>query len=237
MRLRYARFGALCGVFFVVALTVGNQMVIAGEGPANTGPQVLANLQRPQTAGNAIGWALALLSFPAFLFFVGYLRERLRGESDWLAGTAVAAAAVTVAIKFGSVAFQYAAQLRAHDIGGVLARSLVDLGDGAFVIAGLMFSAFVLAAALAGLCAAGRPMPRWLAWPGLVLGVLGLITPLLGVIHPGSYLPLPWLLQFLWTGVLAVVWTIRPQPGPASPTVAGRTAESGVALEASGAGA
>ena len=210
VRLRFARFGALCGVLFVVLLTVGNQMVIAGEGPADTGAEVLTNIQRHQTAQNSIGWALALIAFPAFMFFLGYLRERLRSPGDWCASAAALAGAITVAIKVGSVAFEYADRLRATSIDGNVARALEDTADGAFVIAGLTFTVFTLAAGLAGFNAGKVAMPRWLAWSGIGLGVIGLITPALGIINSGSYVPAPWLLEFLWVGVLAIVWTIRP---------------------------
>lgn len=56
-------------MLFVVFLTVGNQMVIAGEGPAETGAQVLTNIQRHQTVQNSIGWAMALVGFAAFMLF------------------------------------------------------------------------------------------------------------------------------------------------------------------------
>jgi hypothetical protein len=210
VRLRFARFGALCGVLFVVFLTVGNQMVIAGEGPADTGAQVLRNIQRHQTVQNSIGWAMALVGFAAFMLFLGYLRERLRTPGDWCASAAGLAGAITVAIKVGSVAFEYADRLRASSIDGGVARALQDTAGGAFVICGLTFTVFTLAAGVAGLSAGRLAMPRWLAWSGIGLGVIGLITPIIGIISSGSYVPAPWLLEIVWLGVLAVVWTVRP---------------------------
>lgn len=167
MRLGYGRGGALCGVVFVLALWIGNQMAIAGEGPMNSPQSVLAGLQRPRTAGNMVGMALEVAGFAAFMFFVGYMRERPRRAGDWLATTAVIAAAVTVAIKVGSIAPEYAVRLHPHQISGALARGLFDLGGGAFVVSGLTFAVFVLAASLAGLSGSGKVMPRWLGWPGV----------------------------------------------------------------------
>jgi hypothetical protein len=237
MRVRYARLGALCGVFFVVALWVGNELATAGAGSMNDGPSVLAGVQRHLTVGNAVGMALELLGFAAFVFFLGYLRERLRGAGDWLAGAAVVAAAVTVAIKVGSVAPVYADRLDAHRISGELALALYDIANGAFVISGLTFAIFVVAAALAGLSAAGRAMPRWLCWSGLVVGLPGLVTPILGLISPGTYNALPWLAQLLWTLALGIAWTVRASGVGAPVSVSGQAAAPGVVLTGPAAGA
>jgi hypothetical protein len=218
VQFRFGRFGALCGLFFVLALTFGNQMAAAGESTSNDKASIIASFGRHRTASNHVGMALAFFGFAAFIVFLGYLRDRLQQAGSWLASTAVVAATIMVAVKLVSVLPEYAGQL--HQTTGDLAVALHDLADAGFVMSGLPFAIFVTAAAVAGLLAGKLVMPRGVAWAGVVLGVPGMVTPVLGFINPGTYNPAFWLLEFLWIGVLAIIWTLRPSPAPAQDSIA-----------------
>jgi hypothetical protein len=54
---------------------------------------------------------------------------------------------------------------------------------------GLTFNVFVLAAAASAMN--GRSLPRWLRWAGVVIGAAGLITPIIGILDPNDYNPVP----------------------------------------------
>lgn len=201
-----ARLGASCGAIFVLAILVGNQMALDGYG----GVDALADVARPQTVVNATGLALEMAGFVAFAFFTGWLVNHLRrGERDgWLATTAGVAAVTTLAIKLGaSVTPIVAAEYRADVLSPELARTLHDLGDAGFVVSGLTFGVFVLAAA--GSALRGRALPGWLGWTGVVIGALGLVTPTIGMIDPPNYNPLPFMAGLAWTMVVSVLWAVR----------------------------
>jgi len=71
----------------------------------------------------------------------------------------------------------------------------------------LTFSVFVLAAAASAV--SGGSLPSWLCWFGVVVGVTGLVTPIVGIIDPNDYIPVPFMLGVLWTLVVSVLLTIR----------------------------
>jgi len=63
-------------------------------------------------------------------------------------------------------------------------------------------AAFVVTAA--GSAYATRALPRTFAWIGLVIGVLGLATPILGFTDPNGYNPLPYLAALLWIAGVSI---------------------------------
>jgi hypothetical protein len=147
-----------------------------------------------------------------------HLRERLRGTRDPLVAAAVAAGVTTVAIKVALVAPD-AAGVCADRLTTGVAATFWDLGTGAFVVSGLTDAVLVPAASLAGLGVA-RPVPAWLAWPGVVIGVAGLVRPTVELAHPGADNRVPWLLGPLWTAVLGVAWAVRRPALVPSPRLA-----------------
>jgi hypothetical protein len=196
---------AVGGVFFVIATGVGNELANAGA----TG-DALVDARRAVTVVNGVGVALEVLGFVAFTFFAAWLVVYLRGRElggGSLAGSAGMAAAVTLAIKLGSAAPVIAAHQRSGLLTADLARTLEDLNSGAFVISGLTFNVFVLAAAASAVN--GRSLPRWLGWAGVVIGAAGLITPIIGILDPNDYNPVPFLLGVQWTLVVSALLAIR----------------------------
>ena len=70
----------------------------------------------------------------------------------------------------------------------------IELGDGAWV----------------DVARGSGALPRWLTVGGLVAGSAGLVTPLVGVVSPDAYVPLPFMLCLLWVACTGVVLARRP---------------------------
>ncbi len=225
-----ARVGAAAGALFVVAIMVGGILEFSGSTEATDGPGVVENLQRDPTIVNRVGFALVIVGFVAFLAFLGYLHRVLRraeGHDGWLATVSLGAGLLYLAIKVGSAAPIMAAGYRADELSPDLARTLVDLNDAAFVVSGLMFGLFTAAAAAASV--AGRVVPRWLGWCGLVGGGVTVAAGTVGILDMGSYSPLPFLAGLLWTLIVSVLLTVRRAPAAlALKEIPGQTTQAGV---------
>ena len=203
--LRWGRFGAATGLFFVLATIIGNEMANSGDAHGDTAATALANIRRAHSLTNHLGLWLEMLGFLAFILFASYLYRVLRraeGSDGWLASAALIAAAADLAVKLGSGASLIAANYHPDTLTPDLARTLVDLNDAAFIIAGLTMAAFALTVAASAY--ASRSLPRTLAWIGLVIGTLGLVTPILGFTDPSNYNPLPYLGALLWIAAVSI---------------------------------
>ncbi len=218
------RVGAATGVLFTAGTVLGNDLYNRGDAAGDSATTALDNLRRTHTALNHTGLALEVLGFLAFAFFAGYLYRVLRrgeGSDGWLAGVALVAAGADLGVKLGSGAALVAANSHPALLTAELARTLVDLNNGAFVVTGLTMATFVLASCASAL--GTRALPRTLAWIGLVLGVLGVLTPILGFTDPDGYNPLPYLLSVLWIGAVGIARIVaetrgrstHPSPEPA----------------------
>lgn len=223
--LRHGRWGAATGLLFCIGTIAGNEMSNSGDSPHTDAASILANVRRTHTAFNGIGLGLELLGFAALLFFAAYLYRVLRrGEAPdgWLAGSVLIAASVDLAIKIGSGAPLAAAFAARDSLTPKLARTLIDINTGGFILTGFSAAIFVLAATASAW--SSRALPRTLCWAGLLLGVPGLITPMLGVYHPASYIPVPYLLIVVWTGAAAIARIVienrtnRPARSTLAPT-------------------
>ena len=222
------RLGAVTGAAFVVLVMVGNEIATAGSGQSAhpTGDQVLRDAAHQASSTSvAVGAALEVLGFAAFLVFLGYLAEVLRrravgGRGSIAAGTAIVAGAVMVAVKLGSAAPVMALWVDHGAISPQLALVLNDLGSVAFVISWLPSAIFVAAAAAAlhraGLV--GRPT----AYCGFVLGAAALILTIIGIQDPPSANPQAFLLGLLWLLVVSVRLAIRPGTGASADQASGR---------------
>ena len=195
--MRTQRLALASGAIYVVAILIGNGLYEQGAGPAHT-----------------VGLAMEILGFTAFLVFLGALYRtvrRVEGPDGWLATTALGAGLVTIAVKLGSVAPLMAANLRADELTSDLARTLDDLGAAAWVISGYTSGIFVAACGAAVL--ATGVLPRWLGYVGVVVGVLTIAAGTAGVVDPGGYVPVPYLLSLLWVlGASATMAVRGPRP-------------------------
>jgi hypothetical protein len=110
--LRWGRFGAATGLFFVVATIVGNEMAGSGNASGDSAANALANIRRTHSLTNHLGLWLEILGFLAFMWFAGYLYRvlsRAEGPQGWLAAGALIAAAADLGVKLGSGATLVAA--------------------------------------------------------------------------------------------------------------------------------
>jgi hypothetical protein len=194
----------------VVAIFAGNSLSESGNSGKTDAASLLADLQRDMTFGNNLGFALEILGFVLFFFFLGAfyrVLHRAEGPEGWLAGTAFGAGLASLAVKVGSAAPLAAALYRRDDIDANTARTLIDINGGAFVVDGLLVAIFVLAAALSIL--GSRVLPAWVAWSGVVLGLIGLATPTVGILDMDNYNPVPFLLDLVWTIVVGSMLALR----------------------------
>lgn len=213
--MRSQRLALASGAVYVVAILIGNGLYEMGASGAEDGAGILADLQRTDGPAQTAGLVMEILGFTAFLVFLGALyrtTRRVEGPDGWFATTAYGAGLVTVAVKLGSVAPLMAADLRADDLTPDLARTLDDLGGAAFVISGYTSGIFVAAAAAAVLVT--RMLARWLSFAGVVVGVLTVAAGTAGVVDPGGYVPVPYLLGLLWVLAASATMAVR---GPRTP--------------------
>lgn len=209
---RSLRWGALAGTIHVVLILVGNGMDTSGQSGKTDAASILADLRGSDHLVNRLGLVLEVAGFVAFFFFLAALYRILRlaePRTGWLASAAFAAGIGSVAIKLGSGAVAIAAYDRRDVLSPTLARTLVDIGGGAFLLNGLLVAVFVLAAAMSS--HATGALPRWLTVSGFVVGLAGLVTPTVAAAaDPQSYVPIPFLLALLWIACVGVVLARRP---------------------------
>lgn len=209
------RLAAAGGAGYVLASLIGNSLAEAGAGGGQDGAGILADLQRDTSAVQSVGVGLEVLGTAALLVFLGYLYRVLRraeGPDGWWAATALGAGLITLAVKLSSAAPFMAAQLRRDELTPELARTLIDQNGAGFVLSGYTTGLFVLAAAAA--CLSGRVVPRGLALSGVVVGALAVAAGTAGVLAPGGYVPVPFLLCLLWILITSLALAVR---GPRHP--------------------
>jgi hypothetical protein len=210
--MRTERLAAASGAIYVVAVMVGNAIATAGQSNVESGQAVLADLQHRGTA-QSVGLAMEILSFVALMVFLGFLYRALRRAErpdGWAAAAAFGVGLIATAVKLASAAPGLAAYLRRDDLTPLLARTLDDLGGGAFVVSGYTFGIFVALAA--GSAFGSLALPRWLSISGLVVGVLTIAAGIAGALSPAGYVPIPFLLCLAWILTTSIVLTVR---GPA----------------------
>lgn len=209
----HGRLGAAMGLLFTVGTIAGNTMSNSGDSPQTDAESILANVRRTHTPINAIGLGIELLGFAALLFFAAYLYRILRrgeGRDGWLAGSVLIAASIDLSIKIGSGAPLAAANTDKAGLTPDLARTLIDLNTGGFILTGFAAAVFVLATVASAWTS--RALPRGLCWAGMIIAIPGLVTPMFGVYHPADYVPIPYLLTLVWIGAVAVTRLIAENP-------------------------
>ena len=207
---RSLRWGLWAGPAYVVAILVGNGLSSAGGSGKTDAAHDLADLQRPQSFANHLGLSLEILGFVALFFFLAAfyrVQRRAEGPDGWLALTAYGAGIAGLAVKVGSAAPLAAALYRKHDIDATTARTLIDINGGAFVVDGLLVAVFVLAAGLS--FRVSGMMSGGFVWPAVVVGVVGLVTPIVGIQNMDHYAPIPFLLCLVWILVVGAVLAVR----------------------------
>jgi hypothetical protein len=196
------RVAALTGV---AAVAVGvAALLISGEPPDATepAPRIVAYYVEGRAAaitGAALTGAAGLL----LIFFGAYLRAAL-GAAEGPGGFLATGALVGLATMAVGLAIDATITIALADGAGSLAPAAVQalqaLWDNDFVPIALGTTAFLLSAGIS--IARHGPLPGWLGWVAIALGVLGL-TPL------GFY---SFLGAAAWIAGVSVLLALRPRP-------------------------
>ena len=206
------RLAASGGIGFAVASIAGDLAIGPFPGPATPASQLVpfyaAHHAQVQAGGMLLG--LSGIFFVPFGLAV-WARIRQAQASPLLGGLAVIATTmVALTTLAGAGAFGVLG-----DIGGQPAVSPAALqawhimgSDGSLADGAATFL-FLLTAALAGLAA--RAVPRWLAWPALLLAVLALL--------PGPFGFLASMVFLAWTAAAGITLLVTRQTRPDHPYV------------------
>lgn len=170
-----------------------------------------------------LGGFLLMLAALFFLCFAGWLRAVLRRAEEGAGGLS------TLAYGGGLVAAAFMLAMPASNIFGALyAEELSPQGAQTFYFFGDVFlypaamGASVLVAATAVIALRTGALPRWLAWPSLVLALWLLIPPLGSAAgtpeNPAAWTGLAALpLVLLWAAAVSMVLRIVPPGGRSAP--------------------
>ena len=207
------RLAAATGAAYILLILVGNTLATSGASTAAhpSGARVLRDVEHQvNSAAATTGFVMEVLGFTLFLVFLGYLAAVLRSrraEPDVMAGTAVIAGVVMLAVKLASAAPMGALMMDRHQVSPLLARVLADINSVAFVISWIPMGVFITALALALRTAglAGRPT----MYSGVVIGLAGVVLGVIGTQDPVNANPVPFLLGLVWTLVVSVRLAIR----------------------------
>jgi hypothetical protein len=210
------RVGALTGAVYVVLVIVGNTLSSNSPGPHADHPSGVQDIADDRwIAGSTsaqVGITLELLSFAAWMLFVGYLFTRLRA-GGWLAGGALVGGAVSVAVKLGSAAPMIVGYTLRADISPESARLLAELNGAAFVVDWLPVGLFVACAAAAAVRI--RAVGRVLGWSGVAAGSVGVVSTAVLGLNAESGTALPFLLCLLWMLLVSFRFATQRVPRPA----------------------
>jgi hypothetical protein len=204
------RVGGAAGIAFVVLALVGNSLTGGGvDRGAAAGAYADEVARRTADGAWRAGIALELVAFLAFLVFAAALARRIRlseTREGYLGLTVLAAGTLLAAIKLASGSALYAADRRAGELDGELARMLSDLNDASFALSFVPLGLLLGAAAVAALVHGA--LPRALGWTGAPLAVLLVAAASTGA----DAVPVPFLLSLLWLVATGVVMVRRSVP-------------------------
>ena len=198
----WLRFGAACGILFVVLEFVGFGMFASNSpiGFAVFPPrdEIARAIAQPVNTGTWVGFYLeALASFLLFVF-VARLWARLRraeGDPAWLAATALGAQVAWLAVIAVSLACQAAIYARAGRGADVTAAmALIDLQTTTYMLTWPLMALFLGATAAVTLRTGA--LSRWLGWSAAGVATLmgvGLLAPTSLVSQLGEFLATFWI--------------------------------------------
>ena len=207
------RIAALGGLGFAVASIAGDLAIGPFPGPSTPAAQLVpyyaAHHAQVLTGGMLLG--LSGILFVPFGLAV-WARIRQAQASPLLTGLAMIATTLVALTSLASAGVYGVL----GDIGGQPAISPAALqawhimGSEGSLADGASTFLFLVAAAVAGLAA--RAIPRWLAWPALLLAVLTLLP------HPFGFLAS--MVFLAWTAAAGITLLVarRPRPLPAPAT-------------------
>jgi Domain of unknown function (DUF4386) len=206
----WRRVGPLSGILALV-FSLGGFALIAAAGlavsPGSSTGDIAEKLRDGNESLALAGVYVDTIGSLFFLVFAAYLFAQFSGGgpfTEWLATVALIAAVATVVAGMGDKAAYHAVFTRADEgIDAEVAAGLYDLASGFFMLFGIFAGLFALAASLAALQTA--VFRRWLAWAGIVIGVIGIAT---GAERETAQLAFP--LFGLWIVAMSVALLRRP---------------------------
>lgn len=213
---KWERLAPLTGIAAPILWILGIFIIESGNVLTDkaTGEQALAYF-RDESGSLFFGFALFGFGVMAFVWFLGSLRSRLLDAEGGSGRLTAIAFAGGVGVAIGLLA-TWAPQLSAaialdenSPMGPEAAQALWLAGTGFFVVTELFAAVFLFAVGLVSF--RHGAFPKWLAWAGVVLGVLAMILPI-GWIAVIIGLP-------LWT-LAAAIWLYRAGVSTAPPAVA-----------------
>jgi hypothetical protein len=210
-----ARIAAACGLLYPVGIFLGDDTVNGAGEPPGADASLAEVRAYLVTAGDAaadgsfwIGRSIGALGVVGLIVFAVYvarvIRERER-EGGMLAGLVLAGGVATGVLLLASAVAQFAVVQRTGEgIDLQVARALLDVQLGLFVIAWLPLALFLGATATAGLRLS--ILPRWLAIAAGVL-TLGLLAGLAAMPSDGGFIAV--VLTWLWFAAASIVLVRR----------------------------
>lgn len=199
----WLRFGAACGILFVVLVIVGFAIGVASS-PANTIPfgtpeQFASVLADPTPTGVWIGLYVGVLGFLCLPFFAGRLWATLRqAEGDPAWGSLIAFGAALMYVVFSLMAFVARAVTSYRAGPGIEAQSamlLLDLQTVSYIMSWAVGAVFLGASAM--VIVRTRALSRWLGWSAGLIALLWLgatAAPTSEIAQLVGFLPLLWIL-------------------------------------------
>jgi hypothetical protein len=189
------RFAPLTGIVFVVLLVLGIG-VVGGDTPESDDPGLkIADFYHDHQGQQVAAIALVALSAIFLVFFVVALRDFLRGTSGsggYWPTVALVGGTVAVAGLFVAIVIHAALVDGGHSKISVDAmQALNSLDNLSFFAFGTPFAIMMFGVAGSVLKAAA-PLPKWLGWAALILGILYFAGPI-------------GFLAFLLTGIWIIV--------------------------------
>lgn len=193
------RLAGLCGVLFLPLILVGFGAIVGFSPTIEDEAREISGYYADLDFGRAmLGEWLELLAFAAMLVFAARFAHLVRGGgSAWLGWLALAAAAALGGAVVAGVA-PLVGLAYVGDHGGVAEADSVLLNAvrlGSHWLSTVFAAVWMLATA--GAVIATRLFSRWLAWGGVVAGLImlfGVAAPLLGGVDVGQMLMGVWLL-------------------------------------------
>ena len=201
------RLGAVAGVMYAILL-----MTAGAVGSPTTQP----------------AFAMEVLAFTLFLFFLGSLSSAMRlaeGGGGALSTTAFGAGLMSITIKLGSAAPLLAAHTNSDELGPDVTVALQDMNNASFALT--FFPLAAMLAAFAWVAIRTAALPSWLGWAAAALSVSFAVGGLVGSSDLASdWAGLPMVLFTAWVIATSVVLirragTSTPLTRPAGAEVSG----------------
>ncbi len=199
----------LTGVAFVAVVIIG--FAVGGEPPDVDSPvREIVDHYVDNKDSVMAGALLEGIAAALFIFFAGYLRKVLsdaEGSTGTLATVALVGAGVLAVGAAIDSTISFALAETADEIEPTAVQALQALWDNDFMPLALGSGVFFLASGLS--IALHGPLPKWLGWIAILLGVVSLTPVGFFAFAAGA----------IWILIVSVMLTLRARPASPAPPV------------------